>query len=76
MRVSQLQIDGTTHRVETPTDAVQLISNLRQLDSYVERYSDVEIVKDGRVFRVPEFATRIAAYTAAKARDCARNGCE
>jgi hypothetical protein len=75
-RVSQLEINGTTHRVETLTDAVQLISNLRQLDSYIEKYGDVEIVKDGRVYRVPAFTERIESYTAAKAADCRKWGSE
>ena len=77
MRVSELPITiGTLHRVETTTDAIQLISNFDQLDRYVAKYGDVEIVQDGRTYRVPEFAARIKRYTELKAYDCARNGCE
>jgi hypothetical protein len=81
IRVSKLPITiGTLHRVETPTDAIRLISNYDQLQRYVAEFGDVEVVKDDdgwkSTFRVPEFKEQIERYNAAKAIDCARNGCE
>ena len=65
-------------KVETKTDAYQVIWNEWSLQCYLDKFGDVEVEWDSewKVYRVPAFADRIASYTAAKAKDCARWGCE
>jgi len=82
MRVSDVYLTDhpmcRTHRVETQTDAIAIISNDFQLRSYIEQYGDVVIEFDYafNVWRVPEFAGVIARYSAAKQIECDRWGCE
>ena len=79
MRVSDLfQQSGGTFRLETQTDAIQVISNDFQRGNYIEKFGDVVIKYDeaANVYRVPEFAPAIARYNEAKTRDCQRWGCE
>ncbi len=65
-------------RLETRSDAIQVISNDFQLVNYIERFGNVvvEYDKDANIYRVPEFAGVIVRYNEAKTRDCQRWGCE
>ena len=65
-------------KVETKTDAYQVIWNEWSLQCYLDKFGDVAVEWDSeyKVYRVPAFADRIASYTAEKAKDCARWGCE
>lgn len=83
MRVSDLVLFmGSTRtvsvRVETKSDALQIIGNEFQLRSYIESFGDVVVEYDesANVYRVPEFAGVIARYNKAKTRDCQRWGSE
>ena len=81
MRVSDLVVAVgmmNPHRVETRSDALQIISNEFQLASFIEQFGDVavEFDKDANVWRVPEFSGVIARYSAAKQIECDRWGCE
>ena len=65
-------------RVETKTDAYQVLSDGWSLTNYIQQYGDVEVEYDQqcRVYRVPAFADEIESYSQAKAEDCARWNCE
>ena len=65
-------------RVETATDAYQILSDGWSLTNYISKYGDVEVEYDEQysVYRVPAFAERIARYSEAKQIDCDRWGCE
>ena len=65
-------------KVETKTDAYHVIWDEWSLQCYLRQFGDVEVKWDSehKVYRVPAFTDRIASYTAAKAKDCARWGCE
>ena len=65
-------------RVETTTDAYQILSDGWSLSNYISQYGDVEVEYDEKykVYCVPAFAERIARYTAAKQIECDRWGCE
>lgn len=83
MRASDLVLFiGSTRtvsvRVETKSDALQIIGNDFQLRSYIERFGNVVVEYDeaANVYRVPEFAGVIARYSAAKQIECDRWGCE
>ena len=74
MKISELQLP---FRVETTSDAVAIIDTEFQRNAYIEQYGDVDaLVNDAAPLWVPEFAQQIAEYTAAKASDCAKWGCE
>jgi len=59
-------------RVETTTDAYQILTNTWSLSNYIEEYGDVKVVWDNeeKVYRVPAFKTKIEKYTAIKAANC------
>ncbi len=77
MKVSEITLTKTT-RVEGDTDAYYILSNQFQLDQYVARFGNVEVVWDDKwnVYRVPALADKIARYSKAKSIDCAKWGCE
>lgn len=81
MRVSDLVVAVgmmNPHRVETRSDALQIISNEFQVNSFIDQFGDVviEFDENANVWRVPEFAGVIARYSAAKQIECDRWGCE
>jgi hypothetical protein len=81
MRVSDLVVAVgmmNPHRVETRSDALQIISNEFQVNSFIEQFGDVviEFDENANVWRVPEFAGVIARHNEAKTRDCQRWGSE
>jgi len=65
-------------RIETNTDGYYVISNNRQLQSYLNTFGDVEVEWDSewQVYRVPAFRAEIEKYNAAKAEQCKIWGCE
>ena len=65
-------------KVETTTDAYQILSDGWSLTSYIKKYGDVEVKYDQQdsVYCVPAFADEIESYCKAKAEDCARWNCE
>ena len=64
--------------VETRTDAHQILLTESHRAAYVAEYGNVEVEYNAeyKYWRVPAFAAEVAAYTAAKAKDCAIWGCE
>ena len=77
MNVNQIELSRNT-RVEGDTDANHILSNQFQLDQYVARFGNVEVVwdDDWTVYRVPSLDAKRNLYCEAKAKDCARWGCE
>lgn len=76
MKVSDLT-PGNNVAVELPnTDALALLVNDYNKQLYLDNHGDLDIVQDGRVYRVPAFAEGRQAFSGAKARDCAVWGCE
>ena len=66
-----------THiRVETTTDAYQVLSDGWSLTNYIKQYGDVEVEYNKKydVYCVPAFAEKIKAYSDNKAKYCARWG--
>ena len=65
-------------RVEGDTDAHYILSNQFQLDQYIARFGNVEVVYDEewKVYRVPSLDEKRNLYCEVKAIDCARWGCE
>ena len=63
-------------RVETTTDAYQVLSDGWSLTSYIKQYGDVEVEYDSKykVYCVPAFKEQRDRYCAAKAADCQRWG--
>jgi hypothetical protein len=81
MRVSELVVVVgmmNPHRVETQSDAIAILSNEFQVNSFVDQFGDVavEFDKDANVWRVPEFAAAIERYNEAKTLDCQKWGSE
>ena len=79
MRVSELQPAAypQSPSVELPNqDAHRLFTNDFNKNSFIEDYGDVEIVKDGDKWRVPEFEESRKAYCAYKAKVIAKWGSE
>ena len=77
MNVNQIELTRTT-RVESDTDAYHILSNQFQLDQYIARFGNVEVVWDDEwtVYRVPSLDAKRSEYETKKARDCARWGSE
>jgi len=77
MNVNQIELTRTT-RVESDTDAYHILSNQFQLDQYVARFGNVEVVYDAewKVYRVPSLDEKRNIYSEKKTRDCAKWGCE
>ena len=77
MNVNQIELTRTT-RVESDTDAYHILSNQFQLDQYVARFGNVDVVYDAewKVYRVPSLDAKRNLYCEAKAKDCARWGSE
>jgi len=77
MNVNQIELTRTT-RVESDTDAYHILSNQFQLDQYISRFGNVEVVWDDEwtVYRVPSLDEKRSEYETKKARDCARWGSE
>jgi len=75
-------VDNLNHRgyvrIETKSDAIRCLCDYTDMANYIDEFGDNEVVYDGdyRVYRVPAFADAIAKYSKAKAKDCAKNGCE
>lgn len=68
---------GHTVRIETPTDAVAVISNDYQLDAYIAEYGNVPVGHMvGNVYRVPMFDAKRERFRAAKLAYCEKYGCE
>ena len=65
-------------RVETKTDAYQILSDGWSLTNYIKEYGDVEVEYDlkDKVYRVPAFRAAIEKHTAVKAAHCKIWGCE
>ena len=65
-------------RVETTTDAYQVLSDGWSLTSYIKKYGDVEVEYDEKykVYRVPAFKAERDRYCAAKAESCRLWGSE
>jgi hypothetical protein len=63
-------------RVETTTDACQVLSDGWSLANYIKQYGDVEVEYDSKykVYCVPAFKTERDKYIAAKAEHCRRWG--
>ena len=77
MNVSEITLTRTT-RVESDTDAYHILSNQFQLDQYVARFGNVEVVYDAewKVYRVPSLDEKRNIYSEKKTRDCAKWGSE
>ena len=77
MNVSEITLTRTT-RVESDTDAYHILSNQFQLDQYISRFGNVEVVWDDEwtVYRVPSLDEKRNIYSEKKNRDCAKWGCE
>ena len=77
MNVNQIELTRTT-RVEGNTDAYHIRSNQLQLDQYIARFGNVEVVYDAewKVYRVPSLDEKRNLYSEKKTRDCAKWGCE
>jgi len=77
MNVNQIELTRTT-RVESDTDAYHILSNQFQLDQYISRFGNVEVVWDDEwtVYRVPSLDEKRNLYCEKKTRDCAKWGCE
>jgi hypothetical protein len=65
-------------RVETTTDAYQILGDGWSLTNYIKQHGDVEVEYDSKykVYRVPAFRVEIEKYNAAKAEQCKIWGCE
>ena len=77
MNVSEITLTRTT-RVESDTDAYHILSNQFQLDQYISRFGNVEVVwdDDWTVYPVPSLDEKRNLYCEKKTRDCAKWGCE
>ena len=77
MNVSEITLTKTT-RVEGDTDANHILSNQFQLDQYVARFGNVDVVYDAewKVYRVPSLNAKRSEYETKKTIDCAKWGCE
>ena len=77
MNVSEITLTRTT-RVESDTDAYHILSNQFQLDQYISRFGNVEVVWDDEwtVYRVPRLDAKRSEYETKKARVCPRWGSE
>ena len=77
MNVREITLTKTT-RVEGDTDAYHILSNQFQLDQYIARFGNVEVVwdDDWTVYRVPSLDEKRNIYSEKKIRDCAKWGCE
>ena len=64
------------YSVETPTDAHMIVSNEWSRGEYIRLYGDQVVELDKKVYRVPAFKEKIAAYSALVQKDCHRWGCE
>ena len=64
------------HSVETPRDAHMKVSNEWSRGEYIKLYGDQVVELDGKVYRVPAFKEKIAAYSALVQKECDRWGCE
>ena len=73
MHVSDLTLPA---RIETTTDAIQVLSTEWHHQEYIARYGDVlcEYEDGAYAARVPSFADDILAYTNVKASAIARHG--
>lgn len=58
------------------TDAILDITCNQNVQYFVEKFGDVEVVQSRNRFNVPAFAAGRESYSAAKAADCAIWGCE
>ena len=72
MNVSEITLTRTT-RDESDTDAYHILSNQFQLDLYISRFGNVEVVWDDEwtVYRVPSLDEKRNLYCEKKTRDCA-----
>lgn len=63
-------------RIETKSDAHQMLTTEKSKERYMAEYGDVVVEYDSeyKVWRVPSFAKEIAAYCKMKAAHCARYG--
>ena len=77
MIVNQIELPSAT-RHESGTDAYHILSNQFQLDQYISRFGNVEVVWDDEwtVYRVPSLDAKRNEYETKKARACARWGSE
>ena len=77
MNVNQITLSSTT-RVEGKTDALHILSNQFQLEQYVNRFGNVEVILDAEnnVYRVHSFAALRREYERKKSRDCEKWGSE
>ena len=59
-------------KIETKTDAYQVVWNEHSLQMYLETFGDVEVEWDSewKVYRVQAFRAEMEKYTALKAADC------
>lgn len=84
MKISDLKVLGAKEVfVETNTDSLRHISREWDKEQFIAEFGDVEIIlnpsypwKGQKVYSVPSFAERRAAYSASKAKECAIWGCE
>jgi hypothetical protein len=77
MNVNQIELTRTT-RVEGNTDAYHILSNQFQLDQYIARFGNVEVIYDEewKVYRVHSLDALRSEYERKKTIDCAKWGCE
>ena len=77
MKVNEINLPDKI-RVEGDTDAYHIPSKQFQLDQYVARFGNVEVVYDAewKVYRVPSLDAKRNMYCEIKANHCARWGSE
>ena len=80
MKISEVKnIPCVSFRVETKTDAHQVISNEYHVRRFIAQHGNVEVERDYRdlgLFRVPAFKKDIEKYTKMKAEHCRLYGSE
>jgi len=77
MRVSEITIDGSV-RIQTRTDALRVLHGEVSRENYIAEFGDVTVVWDTEFqrYNVVVFNVDREKYEAAKAKDCAKYGCE
>ena len=77
MNVNEINLPDPI-RVEGDTDAYHILSNQFQLDQYIARFGNVEVVYDEewKVYRVPSLNAKRREYETKKTIDCAKWGSE
>jgi hypothetical protein len=81
MKMSELILNGEEHHIETPMDSYRVVKSIWDKTQFILDYGDVEIVRQEKgslpiPYAVPAFAERRKGYSASKAIECAKWGCE